>query len=275
MVGDKPPASQLAPAAQTVIEAARFGGEARSVAELLSTSPGVSIHALGGPGQQASLSLRGATAEESLILLDGIPLKGPGGGSVDLSSLPASLLERLVISRGVLGAQLGAGALGGAVELVPRKPGQEHPRGSAQLEAGSFRTGRLSADVEAPLGSATGVTAAFQLDTTRGDYEFARQYTPELADAPYYDETRLNADARRGAGLLRIASGLSPSTELECCCRPRGEDAACLVRSGLPPRTPGWATRAALSEPVCAEPRTARPGVSAPRAVTTGSHCTA
>lgn len=229
VVGEKPAASPRAPAAQTtVVDAAQFGGEARSVAELLSTSPGVSIHALGGPGQQASLSLRGATAEESLILLDGIPLHGPGGGSVDLSSLPASLLERLVVSRGVLGAQLGAGALGGAVQLFARSPGQGRPQGSAQLEVGSFRTGRLSADVEAPLGAATGVTAGVELETTRGDYGFARQFTPELPNAPYYDETRNNDDAQRAAGLLRAATWLGPSTELDVLMQASGG------RRGLP-----------------------------------------
>jgi len=205
-----------APAAQsTVVEMAQFAGEARSVAEMLATSPGVSIHAMGGPGQQASVSLRGASAEESLLLLDGIPLRGPGGGSVDLATLPASLLEKLVVSRGVLGAQLGGGALGGAVELIPRAPGQERPRGDAQIEAGSFGTGRLSADVEAPLGYGAGVTAAVQLDTTRGDYPFTRQYTPELPGAPWYDDVRANADARRAAGLLRAASRLGPSSELD------------------------------------------------------------
>src|SRR5205823_12772764 len=63
-------ASVRAPAAEaTVVQADEFAGEVRSVAELLSIAPGVSLHSLGGPGQATTLSLRGATADESLVLL--------------------------------------------------------------------------------------------------------------------------------------------------------------------------------------------------------------
>ena len=110
--------SRKARAAQsTVIDAERFAREGRTVAEMLATSPGVTLHSAGGPLQATTVSLRGASPEQSLVLLDGIPLQGPGGGSIDLSSVPSTLLARVVVSRGVLGAQLGAGALGGAVEL--------------------------------------------------------------------------------------------------------------------------------------------------------------
>ena len=67
----------------------------RSAAEVLATSPGATVHQSGAPGQSASLSLRGASADESLILLDGIPLQGPGGGSIDLATVPAALLDRM------------------------------------------------------------------------------------------------------------------------------------------------------------------------------------
>src|SRR5207237_9819331 len=106
IVAERPHGSLRAPGSETtVVEANRFAGEVRSVAELLATPPGVSVHALGGPGQAATLSLRGASADQSAVLLDGIPLQGPGGGAVDLATLPATLLDRVIISRGVLGAQ--------------------------------------------------------------------------------------------------------------------------------------------------------------------------
>jgi outer membrane cobalamin receptor len=70
--GKRPEGSPRAPGvATTVIDAAQFGGEVRSVADMLLTAPGVSIHSLGGPGQAATLSLRGASADQSLVLLDG------------------------------------------------------------------------------------------------------------------------------------------------------------------------------------------------------------
>jgi outer membrane cobalamin receptor len=212
--GERPRGSPRAPgAAGTVIDLGQFGGELRSVAELLLTAPGVSVHALGGPGQASTLSLRGATADEALVLLDGIPLQGPGGGAVDLSTLPATLLDRMVVSRGVLGAQFGAGALGGALELLPRAA---HRRwtGGAELAAGSFGTARAALDASLPLGSGSAIVA-LQGDRTGGKFEYARQLTPEVPDAPYYGFARENADATRGSGLVRVSQEVAAETDLD------------------------------------------------------------
>jgi len=208
--------STRAPAAQsTVVEADQFAGEVRSVAEMLSASPGVSVHALGGPGQATTLSLRGASADQSLILLDGIPLHGPGGGAVDLATLPAALLDRMVISRGVLGAQFGAGALGGVVELVPARPRADRARGEARLVAGSF--GTLGANGSAAFGGAGESSGLFavQLDRTNGAFPYEQQLTPEVGGSPYYEFTRENADAWRGATLLRGSTPIAGDAELD------------------------------------------------------------
>jgi len=212
--GERREGSPRAPAtAGTVIELEQFGGEIRSVADVLLTSPGVSIHALGGPGQAATVSLRGATADESLVLLDGIPLQGPGGGAIDLSTLPITLLDRMVVNRGVLGAQFGAGALGGALELLPRR-GRERATGGALVSAGSFDTFRAALDGAAPLGGGSAVVGV-QLDRTAGHFDYARQLTPGLPDSPYYGFTRQNADSKRGSALARVAQSITPSTELD------------------------------------------------------------
>jgi iron complex outermembrane receptor protein len=48
-------------AAATVVEAGRFAGEAKSVAELVSTAPGVAVREYGGLGKLATVSIRGAS----------------------------------------------------------------------------------------------------------------------------------------------------------------------------------------------------------------------
>lgn len=196
--------STRARAAQsTVIDLSRYAGEARTVADLLATAPGVRVQQA-GPGQLAQVSLRGASADESLILLDGIPLVGPGGGSVDLSSLPSSLLSKLIISRGVLGAQLGAGALGGAIELVPMGFSKTQTSGGVQLAGGSFGTAQLAADLAVATAGGAAWTGGVQLDRTAGDFPYAHQLTPEVG-GPYYAASRTNADGWRSSGLLRGA----------------------------------------------------------------------
>ncbi len=171
------------------------------------------MHALGGPGQTATLSLRGASADESLILLDGIPLSGPGGGAPDLAALPATLLERMIVTRGVLGAQFGAGALGGAVELVPRSARAGKTFG-AEVSAGSFGTGRLALDAALPLGNGSALVA-LQGDRTAGGFQYARQLTPEIAGAPFFGFQRENADATRGSGLVRLTQEIGAATGID------------------------------------------------------------
>ena len=214
VVGDRPAASANAPAAQgTAIDTAQFGGEVRSVSELLLAAPGVTVHPLGGPGQASTLSLRGATADESLVLLDGIPLQGPGGGAIDLTTLPATLFSRLIVTRGVLGAQLGAGALGGAVELLP-KTAADRLSGDAQISGGSFGTAQLAAEGTMPLGKGGSALVSLQGDRTSGDFDYSRQLTPDIAGSPYFTFSRENADAKRASGLARIAEPLGNDLEL-------------------------------------------------------------
>jgi vitamin B12 transporter len=200
-------------AQSSVIDAGRFAGESPTVAELLATSPGVSVQQSGGPGQAAFVSLRGASPDQSLVLLDGIPLQGPGGDAIDLSTLPSSFVSKVVVSRGVLGAQLGAGALGGAVELVPKTTGASES--GVELAAGSFGTVRLAADTVVSLVSAVRSTVAIQLDRSDGRFQYERQFTPEIPGAPYYPAVRENADATRGSLLVRTEVPLREGLELD------------------------------------------------------------
>jgi vitamin B12 transporter len=214
VTGQRPAASANAPAAQgTTIDVAQFGGEVRSVSEMLLSAPGVTVHPFGGPGQASTLSLRGATADESLVLLDGIPLQGPGGGAIDLATLPATLLSRMVVTRGVLGAQLGAGALGGAVELFP-KGAEDKPSGGAQISGGSFGTAQAAVDGTLPFGDGGSALLALQGDRTSGDFAYSRQLTPDIAGSPWFGFTRENADATRGSGLARVAAPLGGDLQL-------------------------------------------------------------
>jgi len=205
--GNRPEASPRAPAAQTTaIDVRQYAGAVRTVSELLEAAPGVTVHALGGPGQTATLSLRGGTADQSVVLLDGIPLQGPGGGAIDLATVPATLLERITVTRGVVGAQFGAGALGGVVELQPTVAHGNSSLG-AQLSAGSFGTMQAAADGTAALNEGSAVVAV-QADRTAGGFEFARQLTPEIPNAPYYGFTRQNDDSKRLSAMARVAQPL-------------------------------------------------------------------
>src|SRR3546814_9293833 len=60
-----------------------------SIADYLATTPGISITRSGGPGTLTSLSIRGAEATQTLVLIDGVRVNDPSspGGAFDFGSL--------------------------------------------------------------------------------------------------------------------------------------------------------------------------------------------
>jgi vitamin B12 transporter len=187
-------------AAATVVEADRFAGELKGVAELVATSPGVAIRSAGGLGQLTTVSIRGSSASGVRVLLDGIPLDTAAGGGVDLSSIPLHWVSRVEVVRGAEGAFYGAGALGGAVNVVtlPVRPGTW----SAELTGGSFGTISGAADV-AVGGEDWALLAALTGSATRGDYPYLAPRDPSVPGSPLVPLVRENDAAALGGILLK------------------------------------------------------------------------
>ena len=159
----------------TVVLADRFAGEAKAVAELVATAPGVAVRDQGGLGQLATVSIRGASADGVRVLLDGLPLNTGAGGGVDLARVPRHWVSSVEIVRGAEGARWGAGALGGVVNLVTRPADGE--RWSVELGGGSWRTYTLGADAAAG-GETWGLVGALSLTGTEGDFPYMYDRLP-------------------------------------------------------------------------------------------------
>ncbi|MFI5324569.1 MAG: TonB-dependent receptor, partial [Thermodesulfobacteriota bacterium] len=71
----------------TVIDLQDFQGEYNTASEILSFSPGVVVRDYGGFGQLKTMSIRGSSNDQVVILLDGVRLNNPLGGGVDLSTI--------------------------------------------------------------------------------------------------------------------------------------------------------------------------------------------
>lgn len=142
----------------------------RSLGDVVRESPGAQVISSGGVGAFTSLSLRGAAGEETLVLLDEIPLTTPDGGAFDLSMFPAELFQQVNVFRGGAPVWLGSGAVGGVLQLVPRRADSNGLH--AALSAGSFGTYQLNAGSEVSL--ANGITSHSQLlmRGTQGDYPY-------------------------------------------------------------------------------------------------------
>ena len=73
-------------------------------------------------GGVSSVSLRGAGASRTLVLVDGVKLpKHPDLGAVDLNSIPLAAIESIEILRQGAAAIYGADAIGGVVNVITKK----------------------------------------------------------------------------------------------------------------------------------------------------------
>ncbi len=115
------------------------------VSDLLREVPGADVVREGGAGQKASLFLRGANSDHTLVLIDGVEASDPSNpnGAFDFSSLSLDNVERIEILRGPQSVLWGSSALGGVVNIVTRSSGSG---GSVAVGGGSFGMGRLRGD---------------------------------------------------------------------------------------------------------------------------------
>ncbi|MDJ0709050.1 MAG: TonB-dependent receptor [Woeseiaceae bacterium] len=71
---------------------------------------------------ESVIRIRGAEERQTLVFLDGAPLATPWDGRADLALLPAGLIDRLEVKRGVVPIEYGANAVAGAVDLFTLVP---------------------------------------------------------------------------------------------------------------------------------------------------------
>jgi len=104
-----------------------------SLAELLWVSPSVLSKDY---GNLATIGLRGANAEQTLILLDGVKLNSAQDNLFDLTTLPLTMAQRIEVVRGNSSALYGANSIGGLVNVITPEPDRFGVKATAGV--GSF-----------------------------------------------------------------------------------------------------------------------------------------
>ncbi len=144
-----PVAAREVGSAVTVITAEQIERQqVTSLADALRQAPGVALSRSGPLGSQTQVRLRGAEANHTLVLINGIELNDPSGASeYDFGNMLASDVERIEILRGPQSALYGSEAIGGVINIIT-KQGKGPVIAVGMAEAGSFATGRLSGHVQ-------------------------------------------------------------------------------------------------------------------------------
>jgi vitamin B12 transporter len=111
--------------------------------DALATLPGITVSQNGAFGGQASVRIRGAASEQTLVLIDGVSVNDPTspGGGFDAAFLDSNDIARIEVLRGPQSTLWGSDAIGGVINIVTKRPG-DGLGGGAYLEAGAFGTAR-------------------------------------------------------------------------------------------------------------------------------------
>ncbi|RZJ73031.1 TonB-dependent receptor [Flavobacterium sp.] len=110
------------------------------VSKAMSLIPGVSISAV-GPRNEAMVQVRGFDLRQVPVLLDGIPVYVPYDGYVDLARFTTFDMSAIQVSKGYTSVNYGPNALGGAINLITRKPSRKlELNGATGFISGGFRS---------------------------------------------------------------------------------------------------------------------------------------
>lgn len=91
---------------------------------LLKRYAGVSIIGYGGQGSASNVYLRGMSAGQTLVLVNGIRTASATSGTSSIFNIPLSTIERIEIAKGPHSAQYGADAIGGVINIITKQGGQ-------------------------------------------------------------------------------------------------------------------------------------------------------
>ncbi|MCS4224590.1 TonB-dependent receptor [Sphingobacterium sp. BIGb0165] len=123
------------------IETKSLANSATDLNQILSRSTGVRVRESGGLGSDFNFSINGLSGKQVKFFIDGIPMEN-FGNSMSLNNIPVNLAERIEVYKGVVPVELGADALGGAVNIVTNQNVDKYF--DASYGYGSFNTHRAA-----------------------------------------------------------------------------------------------------------------------------------
>src|SRR5690606_3863300 len=81
----------------------------------------------GGPQTQTCVYLRGTNPSQTLVLIDGVRVNSISTGATNWNAIDPATIERIAIVRGAASSLYGSDAMGGGINLITRKSGEDRP----------------------------------------------------------------------------------------------------------------------------------------------------
>jgi vitamin B12 transporter len=143
---DPIPRDLLGASATVLDDAALQERQTRIVSDILRDVPGVAVSRSGAIGGLTEVRIRGAEANQTLVLIDGIEAADPYYGEYDFGTLIADEDARVEVLRGQQSALYGSDAIGGVINYQTLT-GAEAPGIRLRAEGGSQGTASAGARV--------------------------------------------------------------------------------------------------------------------------------
>lgn len=89
--------------------------------DVLRQVPGLEVTRTQGIGGTTSLFIRGASAAQTLVFVDGVQMNSPTSGAFDFANLTTDNIERIEILRGPQSTLYGSEAIGGVINIITKK----------------------------------------------------------------------------------------------------------------------------------------------------------
>jgi outer membrane receptor protein involved in Fe transport len=159
----------LSPGVVSVVRPDDVKGEHKSIPDLLDQIPGVYVRSQSGSAHYTTASIRGSAPSQVNIYIDGIPMNLSSEMAADISTLPISGIERVEVYRGTTPARFSGAPVGGAINIVTKKP--ESFVGSISAGKRSFHGEQYAANMHFPLLGGH-MLIGLDRDSSDGDFEY-------------------------------------------------------------------------------------------------------
>ncbi len=181
-----------------------------SAGDRLARTVGFHVRSTGGYGAYSTASIRGSSAQQVKVFLDGVPLHQAQSGMVNLADLPTASLSRIEVYRGYGPFDLSGSGIGGIVNLVTKRPGGRRG-GRLSASYGSLATMRLAGSYAFPA-RAWDLLALGSYLSTAGDYEFLDDNGTPYNLSDDAEAERINNHLDEFEGLLKATGPLAGGT---------------------------------------------------------------
>jgi vitamin B12 transporter len=128
--------------AVTVLEGDKLRAEdVPTLADALRTVPGLTLHQSGPRGTLTEVRMRGAEANQLLVLIDGIEVNALADGRFDFADFSVEEVDRIEVIRGPQSGIYGSNANAGVITIVTRSgKGLKNPHFDARIAGGTMNS---------------------------------------------------------------------------------------------------------------------------------------